>query len=156
MLTAKAWINSCQASRPGSSYEFQKNSFRLIVESVRRGNPAKILTEQNFIEKVVAQFSGCGLQAELICARMGFGVCAFTDELQFMGLGEFGNKLLIGVGFIASQLVIEVNDAEDKAQLRPKFEQNAQQRDRICATGNGNTNAVSGLQEIVLADKSQH
>jgi hypothetical protein len=73
-----------------------------------------------------------------------------------MGLGKFGHEFLIGVRFIASQLVIEVNDAQDEAQLRPKFEQNSQQRDRICATGNCNTNAVPRLQEIMLADKSQH
>jgi hypothetical protein len=96
---------------------------------VRRGNPAEILTDQNFVEKVIAQFPGSGLQAELVCARMGFRVYAFTDELQFMGRGEFGHELLIGVGFIASQLVIEVNGAEDNAQVRAKFEQNSQQRD---------------------------
>ena len=156
MLTADGWINSCQASRPGPSYELQKNSFRLVVESVRGGNPAEILTDQNFMEKVVAQIPGSGLQAQSLCARMGLGVSAFTDESQFMGLGEFGHEFLIGVGFIASQLVIEVNNAEDKAQLGPKLEQNSQQRDRICATGNCNANAVPRLQEIMLADKSQH
>jgi predicted dinucleotide-utilizing enzyme len=87
---------------------------------------------------------------------MGFRVYAFTDELQFMGRGEFGHEFLIGVGFISSQLVIEVNDAEDNAQLRAKFEQNSQQRNRVRATGDCNANAVSRLQEIMLADKSQH
>jgi hypothetical protein len=156
MLTAEAWINSCQASRPGSSYELQKNSFRLVVESVRGGNPAEILTDQHSIEKIVAQLPGCALQAELVCARMGFRVYVFTDELQFTGLGKFGHEFLIGVGFISSQLVIEVNDAEDNAQLRAKFEQDSQQRNRVRATGDCNANAVSGLQEIMLADKSQH
>ena len=59
---------------------------------------------------------------------------------------QISNELFIPVRLGPAQLVIEVNDKKNNPQITPQIQQEPQQRDRIDATGNGDTDAISGLE----------
>ena len=77
-------------------------------------------------------------------------------QFEVVGLREFADKLLVGVGGLAANLVIEVSEGKDQAEFGAELEHEPQQRDRVGSAGNGNGGAVSGTEQGVAADVHQH
>lgn len=61
---------------------------------------------------------------------------------------EVGDEFLVLVGFGGAQFVIEVDDGKDNAEFGAKLPQKAQQRDRIRSAGDGDAQAIAGLQQL--------
>jgi hypothetical protein len=70
--------------------------------------------------------------------------------------GQVAHKLLIRVRLRASELVIKMNNGEHDPKFRPQVKQNAQQANRIRATGDGNADALACPQQIMLAEVFQN
>ena len=66
--------------------------------------------------------------------------------------GKLGNKLLISVRLFPTQLVIEVNYADDDSQLRSQLQQNPQQRNRINAARYRHTHSVACSDQFFTPD----
>jgi len=66
-----------------------------------------------------------------------------------------GHELSIRVRVSPTELVIEVNDRKDNSEPRAEFQEKPQQANRIAAPGNGHTDAVSRLQQMLLPDVLQ-
>jgi hypothetical protein len=82
-------------------------------------------------------------------------ISAFNEELQAVLLSQFGHELLIRVGLGGAQLVVEMNNGEDNAQIGTQLQQQAQQRHRIHPARNRNPTAVASPQEFLSPDMPQ-
>jgi len=54
-------------------------------------------------------------------------------ELKLKSMGEFSNKLLIGVSFRTANLMMKMGDGKHYPQFFPQFKQQPQQSHRIGA-----------------------
>jgi hypothetical protein len=64
-------------------------------------------------------------------------------KCEFVPTGEFCDKLLVGIRFRATQLVIEVDDRKHDSQFAPQFQKK------------GYTHALAGMQQVVPPDGFQ-
>ena len=55
---------------------------------------------------------------------MQSNIGAACEEWQVVMPREIGNEMLVGIGFLTAQLMIEVCDEEDDPQLGLQFEEN--------------------------------
>lgn len=62
---------------------------------------------------------------------------------------QTADELLIGVRLLPAQIVIEMNDAENNPEFTTQFQQQPQKRNRINPAGNGNADAISGMQQLM-------
>lgn len=65
---------------------------------------------------------------------------------------EIGDEVLVGIGFFATNPVVEVHDAEYDAQIAPHFQQGTQEGYTVRTAGNGSAYAISWAEEGVGAD----
>ena len=107
-------------------------------------------------QPLVAEFAGGVLDAELAGCGVLADVGATGEEQQVMLTGKFGNELFISIRIATAQLMVEVGDNEDDAQLQPEFEQDSQQRDGIRASGDGHSDAVARAQQAAFTDIVEH
>ncbi len=56
---------------------------------------------------------------------------------------EIGNEALIGIRFLAAQLVVEVGDEEDHTKLFAQLQQQAQEGDGVGSAGDGYGYAIA-------------
>jgi hypothetical protein len=73
-------------------------------------------------------------------------------ERELMFARKLGDESFLFVGLGASEFVVEMNDGEDDAQLGAEFQQETKQRHGICSAGDGEPDAVAGLQQLERAD----
>jgi hypothetical protein len=83
-------------------------------------------------------------------------IAASSMKLQPMLPSQPSNKLLIRVRLRPAQLVVEMNNRKDNAQLMPQFNQQPQQRNRINPPRNRNPNPVPSPQQFLSPDVGQH
>jgi hypothetical protein len=76
-------------------------------------------------------------------------------KCEFVPTGEFCDKLLVGIRFRATQLVIEMDDRKHDSQFAPQFQKKAEERDGVRAARNGYTHALAGMQQVVPPDGFQ-
>ena len=107
------------------------------------------------IEEGVAQHTRGRFQRELVLARVSGRVTGAAVEFQVEAAGKLAHELLIGIGIGAADFVIEVNNGEDNSEFGARFQQQAQQRDRIGAAGNRHADAISGPDQAVMADVAE-
>jgi hypothetical protein len=74
-----------------------------------------------------------------MCGDLGCAGVEFKLEL----LRQFGNKLVIRVGFRAADLVMKVRHREYDSKLLTQLQQQTEKGHGIRATGNGRSNALS-------------
>ena len=94
-------------------------------------------------------------ERKFVLAGVSRRVTGAAVEFQVESGGEGAHELLVGIGIGAADLVIEVDDGEDNAEFGARFQQQAQQRDRIGAAGNRHANAISGPHQAVMADVAE-
>ena len=73
-------------------------------------------------------------------------------ELKREFPGQFNNKLLIGVSFRSADAMMEVRDGEHNAEVFSQFQQEPQQSYRIRPAGDGDCDALTCLQKVLLAN----
>jgi hypothetical protein len=74
---------------------------------------------------------------------------ASDEEFQIELARQRRDEFLISVGFLPPQLVIEMNNRKNNAELAPQLQQNSQERNGINPTGNGDTNAIPCRQQFL-------
>src|SRR5579864_596784 len=156
MPSADLRINSCHSPTPRAPRQFQKNGFRLIINRVCGCDLVQVAALKRSSEKFVAQLPPRGFQTELSFRRVRPDIPALANEWQFMSGRQLAHELLIQLRFRASQFVVEVNDRNNNPELSTQLQQNPQQCYGICAAGYGNPHAVSGPQQIMLANVVEH
>jgi hypothetical protein len=72
--------------------------------------------------------------------------------MQLEPAGQVLDELLIGIGFSAADAMMEMRHREHDPHFPAQLHENAQQRDRICAPGDGHGHAVAGVEQVVLAN----
>lgn len=107
-------------------------------------------------EEPIPQFASSSLETNTLLARESRHVIAVANEFQTMLSRQLGDELLVRIRLRSAQLVIEMNDGENDPQFSPHLQQQPQQSDRINAARNGDSNAVSSLEEFLLTNLRQH
>src|SRR6185437_13449534 len=135
-------VDSRQSARARSAREFQQNGFSLIIQRVGGGNLVELVFSQQPSEEIVSKFPRRRLKALFAFRRMCLHIAAVGQELQVITGGQSAHKLLVGFRLCTPELVIEMNNGEDDAQILPEFEQKAQQGSGIRSAGDGHPDAV--------------
>lgn len=92
----------------------------------------------------------------MLLRRMMRHVVAVAMKLEIMRTSQVCDKFLIRIRLAPPQLVIEMNDGENNSKFAAQLQQQAQKRNGINPAGNGDTNAVSGLQQLLPPDVRKH
>ena len=91
-----------------------------------------------------------GLQSQMMLARELRRIGAGGMKRQIVLLGESAYEGFICIGLVTANLVIEVCDGKNAAQLTSRIEQQAEQSHRVRAARNGNRNAIARTQQLVF------
>lgn len=76
-------------------------------------------------------------------------IVAVRQKLEIVLPRQVSDESLIRVRLLPAQIVIEMNDAENNPEFTTQFQQQPQKRNRINPAGNSNSNAISGMQQIM-------
>ena len=107
------------------------------------------------IEEGVAQGARRRFERELVLAGVSGRVTGAAVEFQVEVAGKVAHEPLVGIGIGAADFVVEVDDGKDNSEFGARFQQQAQQRDRIGAAGNRHADAISGPDQAVMADVAE-
>jgi hypothetical protein len=104
-------------------------------------------------KKRVAQAAGGVFEGPVVLACIGADVTLRVSERQVEGGGEGLDELEVGgrLPFRTKQ-VTEVSDAYVELQLRDEAREDDQQRRRVGASGDRDDDALTGFNDVVLAD----
>src|ERR1700685_1930412 len=155
-------MDSAEAAQAGSANQPHEHGFGLIVEGVAGGDlvegrllsTLRLIRAQQTLKESIPQFPRRRLEAGMLMRSQFRSIIAFAIKFQPVLASRSLNEHLIRVGVSTAQFVIEMNDGKDDAEFVTKFEQQAQERDRIDSAGNRDAHTVSGLQEFVAPDEA--
>ena len=145
-------MNSAQASQSGAPKNVRKHRFGLVVGRVRYRNFCDQAVGNELIEKRVARTAGGIFKVSFVALSSRGHVCSSYVKWQVVLPGELGHKFLVGIGCTAPNLVIEMGNAKDDAQLPAQFEKEMKQRDRIRSARNSDSHAIAGMDKIQCLD----
>ena len=103
-------------------------------------------------EPKMPQLAGCGLHAELVCARVSWNIRAARIKLKAKCLRQCADVLLIGIGFSAADSVMKMRHRQNDSQVLAQLTQHSQQGYRIGPARDGYGHTVSGLQKPLVAN----
>ncbi len=142
-------VDGAEAFGPRAAEEFHEDGFGLVVEGVGGEDGVGMAGGEEGGEEVVADRAG------------GFfdGFAGLGDAVRDVGLvkvegnveadAEVSDELLVAVGFCAAKAVMDVGgaqaDAEGFARGGVGGVEGEEESDRVCAAGDGNADAVAGL-----------
>jgi hypothetical protein len=136
-------MNAGEPFGPGAAQKLAEDGFGLVIESVRRRDRIDPTSGHEFAKPGVAKpaagfFDGFVMLGGLIDRVNGMGV-----ELDAERLRQIGGKLLIEIGFLAAQTVMEVGDVQDDAEIHGAGGKSSCQCYGICPAGqaDGHTQA---------------
>lgn len=107
---------------PGAAEQAEQNGFRLIVSGVSQGHAVHLAGGEKVAKKTTAKLAGSFLAAVSV---WGGGLTA--QERDAVCAGEFSGELLVGGGFGAAPVVIDVEHGEGPAVGRRKLRQQGEQ-----------------------------
>ena len=67
-------------------------------------------------------------------------------KFQIVRACQIGNESLIGVRFLPTQLVIEMNDGQDDTDFAAQLQQQPQQTNGVCSSRNSHAQASARRQ----------
>ena len=73
-------------------------------------------------------------------------------QFETVRVGKVFDEALVGIGFCAAELVVYMGNRKNNAKFAAQINQQKQKRHGIGAAGNGCGNAVSGLDQTLLAN----
>lgn len=119
---------------------------------MRGGDRIKPLLGGKLCEPAITQLTPRRLDTLLGGEGVVADVSMPGKEVQAVLSGQLGDKRLVCIRLLAAQAVIEVCHREHDAQFRAKFQQHAQERNRVCTAGNGGSHAVARADQTLVAD----
>jgi hypothetical protein len=133
-----------QARRPGAAQQAMEDGFGLIVGVVGKKDAAEVMLRDDLPKQRVTQSAEEGRFVSRWIAHGAFDIGAASDgagKLKFVG--QPANKVGIAGRIHAASLMIEMNDV--KRNIGPILHEQAEQRDRIRAAGDGD--GAGGLRQ---------
>jgi hypothetical protein len=151
-------VDGAQAFGPGSAEELHEDGLGLVVEGVGGEDAVGVAGGDESVEEVVADGAGC-LFDGLVCLGYAVGdICAVEVKRDVEVDAEVFDELLVGVGLCSAKTVVDVDCAEAYAEgfvfgrvCRVKSQE---ERDGVCTAGDGDADAVSGLDVRAVEGES--
>ena len=94
-------------------------------------NAVQLLLLKQLPEILVAKLAGGSLGAEVVAAGMGRDIAGTDMQLQLVPVSQLGDELLVSVGLVSAQLVIEMDHRKNDTEFRAQLQHDSQQGDRI-------------------------
>ena len=146
----KGGVDAGKAFQPGAAEELHEDGFGLVVEGVGGEDVGGVALGEEGLEGLVAEGAGGFFEAFLVEG----GLLASVDAADVEGDGEAGaegfDEGLVGVGFVGSERVIDVEcgeaDAEGVARLGVGGVEEKQEGGGVGAAGEGEAGAVAGAE----------
>jgi hypothetical protein len=130
-------MNSAQAAQPGSANQAHQHSLGLVVERVAGDDfvelgmtrfVSRCVGSQKLLKKSVPQLTSCRLYSGMLLGSPLSHIATGYMKFQTVLMRQCGDEFLICVRLRSAQLVVEVNNGEDEADLVTHFEQQAEKR----------------------------
>jgi hypothetical protein len=115
-------------------------------------NAVQLLFLKQLPEILVAKLAGSSLGAEVVAAGVGGDIARPVEQFQLEAIGQLGDELLVSVGLVSAQLMIEMDHRRDDTELGAQFQHDSQEGYGIGSAGNGDTHAVTGVEELLATD----
>jgi hypothetical protein len=148
-------VNSAEAGEPGSPQDVSEDRFGLVIGGMGHGEFRYFPVGSELREKRIAR-SACGIfEIGFLAPRFRCYIFAACVKRQTQFGGQFGDEFFVRVGGLATEFMIEMNDAEYNAEFFSQFDQQEQHRHRIGAARNANAHAIAGLQQAASANRGQ-
>ena len=110
------WVDGAEAFGPGSAEELHEDGFGLVVEGVGGEDGVGVAGGEEGGEEFVAGVAG-GFFDGLFCGGdAGGDVGVVKVEGDVEADAEVFDELLVGVGFFAAEIVVDVNGGEAYAE----------------------------------------
>ncbi len=116
-------MDSAEAGQTGAAKNVSENGFCLIVGGVGHGDLGGEAVFDQLCEEGVAGAAGGVLEVGFVAFGFRGNVRASDVKRQREVRGQVGYEFLVGVRGATPQLVIEMGDAENDAQLRAQLEE---------------------------------
>jgi len=149
------WMNTGETGESSATEKMGENSFGLIIGGVGRSDTGEVLLLGDLREPFITS-SPTGV------FEVAFGAFGKTGDVSVRGvalqletIGESGNEFLVGSRSLAPQLVIEMQNVKDDAEAIAEAMEEPEQRDRIGATRDAYTNAITRTQERLRLERSK-
>jgi len=149
----RVWIDSGKASSTGSAKEFKEHGFSLIVRGVRGCDLVEKSMGLKTGEELQTRAASGGFDRKLVGRGERSDVAALNMKLKMMLGSELLDECEVGVGVSAAERMMKMHNRKDAAQFVANFEQRTEECDGIGASGDGDADAISSLDEPVLADE---
>ena len=107
---------------------------------------------KQFTEKLIAHFARRCFDALPKCGSFRAHIGAFEMKRKVVHASQFGNQLLVLIGFVATQLVIEMNNRENDSEFGAEFKEDTKKPHGIRSAGDCQAKAVSGFHHVQLPD----
>lgn len=146
-------IDPRQPAGAGSAQKPQQDRLRLVVQRVGGGDPGDEFFRDASGKKLVAQVAGGGFEAERTCFGLRGRITGTGMELKTVTDGELLHEGLVVIGLTGADAVMKMQDAQHDAEFLAQFQHHPQQGDGIGAAGDGQTEPVAGLKQVVFTDK---
>jgi hypothetical protein len=144
-------MNAGEAGESGAAEDVGENGLGLIIGGMSDGDVHGVAIGDELTEEGVAGSAGSVFEIGFVALRLDSNVRVGDAEGQFVFGGELGHEVFVCVGGTAAELMVEVCDAEDDAELCAKFEEQVQESNGIGAAGDGYGDAVARVNEMLGA-----
>ena len=144
-------MDSGKAAGSGSTEETEQDGFGLIVTSVRSGNTVEAMSDGGAQEECVAGAASGGFERETKERGEGSDIVGFDGAVERKPRCEFGDKVRVGIGVWAAEMVIEMKDEGHDAETGGKFGESSQEGYGIRAAADGHADALARTDETMLA-----
>lgn len=146
----KGGMDAAETFRPGSAEKLVEDSLGLVVEGMGGGDGVELAGGQEVAEEGVTKVAGGLFESLAVGLSGGGGVHVVAVEGEAVPGGEVGNEGGIGVGFRPTNAVVNVDNGEDKADLKGGIDEGAEQGDGIGSAGDSHAEAHAGAQELAV------
>jgi hypothetical protein len=147
-------VDGTEAFGPCAAEELHEDGFGLVVESVSGEDAIGLAVGEEGREEVVAEIAGGLFDGLGVSGCAGFGAAGGDAGLMDVkgdveARAEVFDEALVGIGFCAAKAVVDVNgreaDAEGFAGGCVGGMEGEEESDGVCASGEGDAEAVAGL-----------
>ena len=165
LLQSDDGVDGAEAFGPGAAEEFHEDGFGLVVEGVGGEDAVGVAGGEEGGEEFVACvaggfFDGLGISRGAGVGDAGGDVGVVEVEGDVEADAEVFDELLVGVGFFAAEVVVDVDggeaDAEGVAGGGVGGVEGEEKSDGVGTAGDGDADAVSGVDVGAGEGESGH
>jgi hypothetical protein len=126
MVKVKAAVNANKTAGPGASKKTQQDRFSLIVASVGSGYAVEAQSDSRALEESVTGAASGGFQREMEERGEGGDILGLDGGFETELGCELTHKMLIPIGLLTAQPMIEMEDERHYSQAWSKLNKGAQ------------------------------